>query len=864
MNRFAKLFQRSAIKREIDEELRFHIEQRTEENIAVGMTPEEAMREARKRFGNVQSVREECRETRGANFGETTLKDICMGLRMLRKNRGFTAVAVLTLALGIGVNTSMFSALQTLLARPLPYANPGGLVELFQTSPQSPHEPHHSTANFLDYQQSGAFEYLAALDEKPFNLAESGQPAERVRGLQVSADLFPMFGVQPMLGRWFTPGEDRPGRNSVVMLDYGFWQRRFSGATDIIGRVIRLDGEAVTVVGVMPAQFHDIMLMGPSYLWKPIAFSDAERTDRGKNYLKCIARIKPGMSLKQAQAATDILAATQLKDHPDNSADGLRLVPLAQASLPPQARTIVWSIMALAGFVLLIACANLANLQFARTAARGREFAIRGALGAPRGRLFRQLLVESLLIASVGGALGMIVAIWSNELLQRQFISDGETFLNLRLNLRILLFALAAATASGLAFGLAPAWQASRTDVNDALKQGARGSTGDRTQHRMQHLLIVVEVALAMMLLAGAGLVVSGLRSFAERDPGWQVGGLTVGYLTLPESKYGDDDAIRAFTDRLEERLNALPGVDHVAVAWSLPVGQFNQGSSFNIDGRPEPPKGAFQNCCVDGVTPGFFETLGMRVQSGRDFTFDDSTNRPAVVIINEAMARAFWPGASPLGQHLDGREIVGVVSDVRFPANPSQQSTLYQTYRPFAQSPGLTFAVAIRGRLSAETLRRAVAEVDPDQPVGDPGSLNSAVKGTLDNFAVGGKVLSIFALLGLLLAALGIYGVISGFVVRRTGEIGVRMALGAQTSDVLWLVIKTGLRLSLIGTGIGLIGAYAITRILESVMSELPASDPTVIALVAMLLVAIALFACWIPARRAAKVDPMVALRNE
>jgi predicted permease len=864
MNLLKKLFQRPAIKREIDEELRFHLEQRISENVAAGMAPVEAAREARKRFGNVQSVREECRETRGASFGETTLKDILMGLRMLRKNPGFTTVAVLTLALGIGVNTSIFSTVQALVARPLPYANPGRLVQLFQSSPQSPHEPHHSPANFLDYQERGGFEYLAALNDKPFNLAEPGQPAERVRGLQVSADLFPMFGVQPALGRWFTPEEDRPGRNHVVMLDYGFWQRRFSGATNIIGRMIRLDGEAVTVVGVMPAQFHDIMLMGPTYLWKPIAFSDAERTDRGKNYLKCIARIKPGRSLKQAQAATALLAAAQLKDHPDNSAAGLRLVPLAEASLPPEARTIVWSIMALAGFVLLIACANLANLQFARTAARGREFAIRGALGAPRGRLLRQLLVESLLISLIGGVLGLVVAHWSNELLQRQFITDGETVLDLRLNLRILASALAAATASGLAFGLGPAWLASRTDVNEALRQGARGATGDRTQHRMQHSLIVAEVALAMMLLAGAGLVVSGLRSFAESDPGWQVKGLTVGYLTLPESKYGGDDAIRAFTARLKEKLDALPGVDHVAMAWSLPVGQFNQGSSFNIDGRPEPPKGTFQNCCVDGVTPGFFETLGMRLQSGRDFTFDDSINRPAVVIINDAMARAFWPGASPLGQHLDGREIVGVVSNVRFPANPSPQPTRYQTYRPFAQSPGLTFAVAIRGRLSAEALRRTVAEVDPDQPVGNPGLLSSVVNGTLDNFAVGGKILSSFALLGLLLAALGIYGVISGFVVRRIGEIGVRMALGAQIRDVLWLVLKTGLRLSLIGIGIGLVGAYAITRLLASVLSELPASNPLVIALVAMLLVAISLFACWVPARRAAKVDPMVALRHE
>ena len=309
-----------------------------------------------------------------------------------------------------------------------------------------------------------------------------------------------------------------------------------------------------------------------------------------------------------------ILAARQLKDHPDNSPDGLRIIPLAEASLPPQAQTIVWSIMALAGFVLLIACANLANLQFARTAARGREFAIRGAWAPHADGCSRQLLSESLVLAFLGGVLGLVVAHWSNELLQRQFVFDSETILNLPLNLRVLLFALAASTASGLAFGLVPAWLASRTDVNDALKQGSRGTTGDRAQHRVQHSLIVAEVALAMMLLAGAGLVVTGLRSFAGLDPGWKVDGLTLGYLTLPEGKYGDGNALRAFADRLEERLAAIPGVQQAAVCWNLPVRQFNVGSSFTIDGRPEPPKGAPQGCSVNGVTPGYFKTLGMPV----------------------------------------------------------------------------------------------------------------------------------------------------------------------------------------------------------------------------------------------------------
>jgi putative ABC transport system permease protein len=792
------------------------------------------------------------------------MNDLKFALRQLLKNPGFTAVAVLTLALGIGVNTSMFSALQALLVRPLPYPDGGQLVQVFQSSPQAERKPHHSVPNVIDYRQNGPFEYLAALNDKPFNLAEPGEPAERVRGLQVTADLFPLLGIQPALGRWFTAEEDRPGQNDVVVLDHGFWQRRFAGDPNIIGRVLRLDGESVTVIGVMPERFHDRMLMGPISLWRPIAFTDVQRTERGHQFLKCIARLKPGQSLKQAQLAAEILAGTQLREHPENSAEGLRLEPLAESSLPPQARRIVWSIMALASFVMLIACANLANLQFARTAARGREFAIRGALGAPRRRVMRQLLAESLLLALLGGLLGLVLARWSNDLLARQFVVDGQTVLNLPLNLKVFAFALAASVASGLAFGLVPAWLASRTDVNVVLKQGARGTTGDRSQHRMQHGLIVAEVALSMMLLAGAGLVVNGLRSFAAIDPGWRVDGMTMGYLTLPERKYGDGNSLRAFADQIRERLAATPGVERVAVCWNLPVRQFNVTSSFNIDGRPEPTKGQRQDCSVNGVTPGYFTTLGMRLLEGRDFTNADSPNRPAVVIVNETMARVFWPDESPLGQRVNGAEIVGVVSDVRFPANPAESKTPFQTYRPFAQEPRSFLNIALRGSVSGETLRRAVADVDPDQPVGDPGPVRADIGRSLDNWAVGGRLLSIFALLGLSLAGLGIYGVISGFVVRRTGELGVRMALGAQVRDVLWLVIGKGLRLALVGTLIGLGGAFAITRLLAAVLPELPASNPLVILFVAAILITFTLVTCWIPARRAARTDPMEALRSE
>ena len=859
------LFGKRQLDSEMDEEMRSHIEMRTQLNVDAGMEPDEARYAALRDFGWKESIKETCREQRWGTWIESLLRDLHFSVRMLCKNPGFTLISVLTLALGLGVNTSMFSALQALVARPLPFPESGGLMQLFQASSPSQREPHHSVANFLDYQaQDSDFEFIAAMNDKQFNLSQTGQPAESVRGLQTTADLFPLLGIQPQLGRVFAADEDQPGRNNVVILDHGFWLRRFAGDTKIIGRLLRLDGEFVTVVGVMPARFHDIMLMGPVSLWRPIAFTDEQRGNRGVNYLKCIARLRPGVSRVKAQAGLDALAGRLAHDHPDNSAEGLRLVPLAKASLPPEAQTIVWSVMALAGFVLLIACANLANLQFARTAGRGREFAIRGALGAPRSRLLRQLLTESLLLAFLGGLLGLLMASWSNVLLSRQFVLDGETVLSLPLNLRVIFFALAASTISGLAFGLVPAWLASRVEVNAALKQGSRGATNDRSQNRLQYTLIVAEVSLALTLLAGAGLVIRSLHVFTELDPGWRVEGMTIGYLTLPESKYGSGATQMAFADGLQEKLAALPGVERVAVGWTLPLRQFNVTSSFNIDGRPDSAKGHAPSRFVNGISPHYFDTLGMRVLAGRDFTVADNTNAPAVVIINETMARAFWPDRSPIGQRIDGEEIVGVVNDVRFPANPGEQRTPFQTYRPFAQSPGGTFTVAIRGVVQPNTLRHIVAELDPDQPVGGPGSARADIGASLDSWDVGGKLLGSFAILGLFLAGLGIYGVISGFVVRRTGEIGVRMALGAQLRDVLWLVIGKGLRLSLGGTAIGLVGAFGLARLLASVLPGLPGGDPWVVLSVGVLIVGITILACWLPARRAAKVDPMVALRNE
>jgi putative ABC transport system permease protein len=797
------------------------------------------------------------------------MNDLKFAFRQLLKNPGFTAIAVLTLGLGIGINTSIFSALQALLARPLPYPEPGRLVQVFRTAPQSQRWP-HSPGSFFDQQMRNRdFEFMAALNPVAFNLAEPGEPAERVNGMRASAELFPLLGTQPELGRVFSKEEDVPGRDNIIVLNHAFWLRRFAGETNIIGRTLRMDGEPVTVIGVMPEQFYDGTLWGGINFWRPIAFTDGQRQDRSGNYLKAVARLRSGVTLATAQAGMNVFVAELLRDHPENNpSEGLKLVPLADASMDPKGRQMIWLTMVLAMFVLLIACANLANLQFARTAMRRRELAIRGALGAPRRRLLRQLLTESLLIALLGGLLGLALANWGNELLRQKIQASMGPSLMLPLNLKVLGFALVASTLSGLAFGLVPAWLASRADVNQALKQGSRGTTADRSQHRLQHSLVIAEIALALALLAGAGLVVRGLQRFAALDPGWRVDGLTLGYLSMPESKYPNDEARRGFIHRLQERLSTIPGVERAALARSLPVSAFSVAGTFGIEGLPDWPKGHEPLLFVTGVTPGYFETLKMRLLAGRDFTAADTIHHPSVVVINEAMARALWPGQSPLGKRIgdaeDWQEIVGVVSDVRFPADPSEPITRFQTYRPFAQDPRSPLAVVLRGNLTAETLRKAVAEVDPDQAVNGIGPARAAVGRTLESFALVGRLFSGFAGLGLLLAGLGIYGVIAGSVVRRTNEIGLRMALGAQLRDVLWLVLGKGLQLALLGMAIGLMGAFGIGRVLVSVSPELRANDPFTLVGVSLLLVGVSLLACWLPARRAARVDPIIALRAE
>ncbi len=795
------------------------------------------------------------------------MTDLKFALRRLLKNPGFTGVAVLTLALGIGVNTSMFTGVQALLMPELAYPDSGQLVRVFRTSPHSQRWP-HSPADFLDQRgQDSVFSHVAATTARAYNLSEPGQPAERVRATLATADLIPMLGIPPRLGRAFLPEEDQAGRNDVVLLNHVYWLRRFNADPGILGSTLRLDGEAVTVVGVMPPEFGDRQGWGTADLIRPLGFSDAERAVRGNQYLDVFARLRPGVTVAQANAALDVLAGRLRVEHPDTNADtGLRAASLAKSRMDPRGQIMLWLILALAGFVLLIACANLANLQFAHTAMRSRELAIRGALGAPRGRLLRQLLSENLVLAALGGLLGLLLAQWTNRGLEHRLIEDGRSLIRLELNLAVLGFAFLASAFSGLAFGLVPAWLASCGDLHGALKQGVRDGGTGTARPWIRHGLIVAQVAMALTLLAGAGLVIHGLSRFSTSDLGWRLDGLHSGHLNLPARAYPDGDARRLLMVRLQDNLSTLPGVQRAALASALPISGFRSHVGLAIESSDTPVTTTLGSLGI--VSPGYFATLGIRLLEGREFASTDVAESPAVAIVNEAFARACWPNASALGQRIGSpgawQEIIGVVADVRPATDPGELTTRYQYYRPLAQDPPSGLVVAVRGSVTAEALRRAVAALDPDLPLSEAGPVSVTVGRFFGQVAVAGWLLAAFAGLGLLLAGLGTYGVIAGFVGQRTREIGVRMALGAQVRDVLWLVLGKGFGLTALGLVFGLLGAVALGRVLISLTPGLNANQPAVFLAVCTLLLLVAGFACWLPARRAARVDPMEALRSE
>ena len=801
-------------------------------------------------------------------------QDLRYGARMLRKNPGFTAVAVITLALGIGANTAMFSVLNTYLFRALPYPDSERLVSVFRTSIHSQSWP-HSPPSFLDQRKENTvFDQMAAFTGISPNLFEQGQAAERLQGIAATIDFFPALGVRPALGRTFSPEEDQAAANKVAVLSDRFWRNRFGGDANILGRKLELDGESVTVIGVMPPSFEHPLLWGTVDLWRPMALTAEQQQNRGSNWLRVVARMKPGVSFRQAQEAMTALIAKFDREHPQDGIGGIRLERLQLSMTDDIRRRVIWFTFGLAGFVLLIACVNLANLQLARTAARTREYAVRAALGAQRGRLLRQSLGESLIISLIGGALSLLLALASVEFISRRLFSELPGA-KVTLDFRVFAFTLVCSLLTGVVFGVAPAWLASRADVNQALRENSRGSTAGRSHHRLRHALIVGEVAFALVLLTGAGLFLRGLQRFVQLDPGWRVDGLLTAEFNLRGANYTTPAQRVAFYQRLEERLRVLPGVQQVSLSGSQPAWSFYSSGGVVLEGQAEGPRGQLPEVFFEPVSPHYFETLGVRVLAGRTFAATDNADRPNVVIINETMARRFWPNESAVGKRIgrpganpNWREVVGVVNDVRFPARLNEPYTRLQAFLPLTQQTWPSVNIALRISTAPEALtsalRSAVAELDPSQPVNRIRTARSLVDQGIGSISLLGTLLGGFAVLGLALAAIGIYGVTAYSVVQRTGEIGIRMALGAQRRNVLWLVLSKGARLILLGAFLGIIGGYVVGRLLAAAIPTLPTRDPIASAVITLTLIAVALMACYLPAWRATKVDPLVALRHD
>jgi predicted permease len=805
---------------------------------------------------------------------------------MLLKSPGFTLVAALSLALGIGANTAIFSVVNAILLRPLSYRDPGRLVMLWERNASRDwNQLPTSFPNFVDVRQGNSvFEDVGAFTDSTFNLT-GGDEAERVSALRVSTGLLALLGVEPTKGRIFLQEEGEPGARRVLILSYGLWQRRFGGDPEIIGRTVALNGEPHVVVGVMPRSFR----LPPAFtatiatsqipfpnadLWVPLT-TDAVPMVYELRGLFMIGRLKPGITPEQAQAEMNVLASRLEREHPaQNPGFGLNLIPLHR-QVAGNVRQALFILLGAVGFVLLIACANVANLLLAKAVGRQKEIAIRTALGAGRRRLIRQLLTESALLGLLGGAVGLLLSFAGVRLLT-SFGSASIPRLNeIDIDARVLVFALLVSLLTALIFGLAPALYASKLELTEALKEGGRSHSGGARRNRLRNLLVIAEVALALVLSVAAGLMMRSFMRLQNVNPGFNPEKLVTLEIQLPEAGYGEKERQAAFQQQLLQRIASLPGAQAVATVNYVPFSGNEFNSSFTIEGRPIPPPAERPRAFYRTISPDYFRTMGIALRQGRAFTDADNAQAPGVAIINEAAARRFWPGEDPLGKRIkQGRpesknpfvSIVGVIASTSHTAlDVASQPEIYMA---FAQNVGPSFAIVARTSSDlgtfAAAVRREVAGAEKELPVSNLRTMEELIANSFALPRLYALLLTIFAAVALTLAAVGIYGVLSYSVSQRTQEIGVRMALGARERDIYKLVLGQSMLLIAVGLAAGFVLALILTRVLSSLLYEVSATDPLTFALITLVLIGVALLASFLPARRAAKVHPMVALRQE
>lgn len=804
---------------------------------------------------------------------QTLWQDLRYGLRMLVSKPGFTLIAVFTLALGIGANTAIFSVVNSVLLRPLPYPNAERLMTIWEDhrARNGPENEWTSPTGFEDWRdQAKSFDHVVALQGWGPTLTGQGEP-EQLVGALVSHDTFAMLGVTPALGRSFRPEEDQRGVESVVIISNGLWRRRFGADSSLVGKRISLNGESRMVIGVMPAGFK-FPIIANADIWRPIQPVLNPGCQRGCYTIRVIARLKTDATETQARAELNALAARIEQQFPDaNTKVGAALIPLREFLVGP-VKTPMLMLLAAVCFVLLIACANVANLLLARSAAREKEIAIRASLGAGRWRIARQLLSESMLLAVIGGGVGVLLSYWMVDLLVN-FSPQGTPRLDeIGIDWRVLGYTLAVTILTGVLFGTAPVWQLFKADLNQSLRDGGKGLHVARSGRRALSALVVAETALALMLLVGAGLLIKSFIRLQQVDPGFNPRDVLTAVVTLPLANYPERNQIAPFYDQLLERVRALPGVQSAAAISTLPLSGSNADAGFVIEGRPAPQPDQQPVAWVNLVSHDYFRAIGMRLVAGREFNERDNENSPKVVIISEATAQRYFPNENPIGKRIgngrpDGwREIVGVSADVKhFGLNQDARASMFFSHR---QQPSRGMFIVARTAVAplslSSALRGAVAAMDKNLAVSNISPMEEITAQSIGQERFTLLLLGVFSALALLLAVAGIYGVMSYAVAQRTHEIGVRMALGAQTRDVLKVVITQGMALVLAGVGIGLASAFALTRFIRGLLFGVDATDPMTFVGVAALLALVALVACYIPARRATKVDPMIALRTE